>query len=462
MKKSNCNDSLETRMKSYEACYRNFLTLGVPKIIRLDMRAGHTFCKEFKKPFDEMMCKSMIDTTIKLCENIPGVRIGYVQSDEISLILNDDYSGKADRFNCFFEGNLNKILSLSASMATRFFNEAFINNVISSYGIRNVLYADDINTGKTPEIYIDKFFKAEFDSRVFCLPSITEIHNYLVWRQQDATRNSIEAIAQANFPQSDLQYLHTGQLQDKLMLEKGINWNDFPIWQKRGTIVVRKEFEKVVTVHQNGKECEITCKRHQWTNEFPIPILTQAPGFIEYLYTNEKKAVTEKEYYRYDNIKVKLDEWKDKFTGKKAYGIPITAEFANAAFAEDGAEDVFDHFSSYKLESTTMNILNTDIGHQINFMDVLTYLEVSKYTNRDNPDNIFIGFTFKCDENKQKTGWIFQAHTTLVSDNMYILFFEDEKDGSFTASRFLNADNIEYELREKYSLIKKGFIRPVK
>ena len=118
----NKKDILSDRMKTYENVNRTYLTRRTPVIIRLDMRAGHTFTKGFQKPFDEIFMKSMRETMKYLCENIQGCKLGYTQSDEISLLLvdYDDINTAA-----WFDYNILKIVSVSASMATLAFNKAF-------------------------------------------------------------------------------------------------------------------------------------------------------------------------------------------------------------------------------------------------------------------------------------------------------------------------------------------------
>ena len=251
-------DTLIQRMKNYENVSKGFLTLGVPKVIRLDMRAGHTFCKGFDKPFDRIFSNCMVETTIDLCEQIPEVVFAYTQSDEISLILNDDSDGTYD---CFFNGNIEKIVSISASIATINFNRHFF---------------DKCHDSKDKH-YRNKLWTAQFDSRVFCLPNVTEVHNYILFRQQDATRNSISMVGQANFTQKELNGLNKNQIQDKLMTEKCINWNDIETRFKRGCVILKEDFYKDVEL-PNGEIIK-NVKRSHWV-EKKIPILTKDPSFI--------------------------------------------------------------------------------------------------------------------------------------------------------------------------------------
>lgn len=125
------NDSLGDRMKGYEGVSRNFLTRRVPAIIRLDGKAFHTFTKGMKKPFDSVLTQTMQETMKYLCENIQGCVLGYTQSDEITLVLTDYATIQTD---AWFGYNIQKMCSISASMATscstRYFIEALITILI--------------------------------------------------------------------------------------------------------------------------------------------------------------------------------------------------------------------------------------------------------------------------------------------------------------------------------------------
>lgn len=111
---------LDERMKKYEGVSKMFLTVGVPKVIRLDMRAGSTFTKHLKKPFDPVFSGAMEQAAQALCKQIQGAAFAYTQSDEISLILND---GVDKDTQTFFDGNVEKIVSISASLCTLEFNK---------------------------------------------------------------------------------------------------------------------------------------------------------------------------------------------------------------------------------------------------------------------------------------------------------------------------------------------------
>lgn len=260
-------NTLTDRMKEYEKVSKPFLTIGIPKIIRLDMRAGHTFCKRFDRPFDKIFSDCMVETTKELCKQIPGVVAGYTQSDEISLILNDEVK---NGYECFFNGNVEKIVSISASICTLEFNRIFQELLMNS------LFEPDVALK-----YMDKINKAQFDSRVFCLPNVTEVHNYILSRQEDATKNSIAAVGQAYFTPNELNKKNSSQIQDMLMLQKGINWNDFPARYKRGCIILKETYTKDVELP--NREIKKNVTRKHWV-EKEIPILTKDETYIATIY----------------------------------------------------------------------------------------------------------------------------------------------------------------------------------
>lgn len=245
------NDSLGDRMKKYEYITRSHLVPRMPVIIRLDGKAFHSFTRGFQRPFDEVLITTMQKTTKYLCENIQGCVLGYTQSDEITLVL-IDYK-KLD--SCaWFDNNIQKMCSVAASMATMAFNKYFASEVrlFRKIGFLN----DDMEYQYAR--YLSAIEKgAMFDARVFNIPK-EEVCNCLLWRQNDATRNSVEMVAQVYFSHGVLQKKSQSQMQDMLMLEKGINWNDYPVHQKRGSCCIK--------VQREGD------KRPKWIIDRIIPI----------------------------------------------------------------------------------------------------------------------------------------------------------------------------------------------
>jgi tRNA(His) 5'-end guanylyltransferase len=225
------NDALGTRMKGYEMAEagRRLMPL-LPVMIRLDGQCFHTFCKGLERPYDEGMSLLMTETTAHLVRKFNAV-IGYTQSDEISLILYVDNMKSQLPYN----GRIQKLIGDGATSASSFFKE----NLMP--------YLPD-KVGKDPQ----------FDCRVWNVPSKEEAVNSIMWREFDATKNSISMAAQSMFSHKELQGKNGSEMQDMMMLEKGVNWNDYPAFFKRGTYFQRKIIKRKFL----GKELEKLPPRH--------------------------------------------------------------------------------------------------------------------------------------------------------------------------------------------------------
>jgi tRNA(His) guanylyltransferase len=234
-------DSLGDRMKLYERIAESSLIPRMPVLIRVDGKAFHTFTKGMDRPWDLRLVEAMHSTARYLCENIEGARVAFVQSDEITILLTD-----WERYNTqsWFGYRLQKMVSVAASMATVGFNQAALTHFQGSR-------------------WESRF--AMFDARVWNLPR-HEVANAFIWRQQDATRNSVQMLARAHFSHKQCDRKSQSQLQDMLMLEKGINWNDTPTHLRRGACVVKREGEE---------------GRTGWVVDKEIPIFTQNRAYVE-------------------------------------------------------------------------------------------------------------------------------------------------------------------------------------
>lgn len=269
-------DSLGDRMKqNYEAIPRTFLTRRVPVIIRLDGKAFHTFTRGFDKPFDAILMNAMQSTMQYLCENIQGCVFGYTQSDEITLVLTDYAKLTTD---AWFGYNVQKMTSIAASMATFAFNRAF----------QELAYAFMLNCnghceeGSTEFALCQAYSRAinrgaMFDARVFSVPK-DEVCNCLIWRQQDAVRNSIEGVGQAYFSANELHKKSTNMIQEMLFQTHNINWNDFPVECKRGSCCYRVPVTETIDVP--NKE-PMTVTRNKWRIDHEVPTFTQDREFVE-------------------------------------------------------------------------------------------------------------------------------------------------------------------------------------
>lgn len=225
--------TLAGRMKRYEHTYRTFLPRRSWTLMRLDGRAFHTYTQDLERPYDAAFAADMDATALALCREMSGVAFAYVQSDEISLLLTDFASHTTEPW---MGGNIAKLLSLSAGIASATFN--------------------DLRRGDGP--------LGIFDSRVWSMSDPAEVGNYFLWRQRDATKNSISMAASAHFPEKRLHGLSSGQRQELLWSEAGVNWNDYPDGFKRGRVLHR---------------CEINvagATRNQWVAE-DAPIFSGEP-----------------------------------------------------------------------------------------------------------------------------------------------------------------------------------------
>lgn len=262
------------RMKQYENCYRLYLPRRQAVCIRIDGRSFHTFTKGFARPYDIVFAHAMWETTKQLCENISGARIAFQQSDEISIVLTDYDSINTEPW---FGNNLQKIVSISAAMATSFFNKAFSEAIEDEYLDWYTECNNVIESEQTKLLTIHsnayKTKLAVFDSRIFILPR-EEVLNCLYWRQLDCKRNSIQLAGQSNFSHKQLQSKNCNQIQEMLFQEKGINWSKEPEWFKNGVSIYKKPTEIETPTG------EITV-RNKWYIDTETPVFTQNRDFIE-------------------------------------------------------------------------------------------------------------------------------------------------------------------------------------
>ncbi len=189
------------RMKeNYEQRNQHYLIRRMPVAIRVDMRAGHTFTKGFKRPFDYYFQRAMVGTMEYMLENIQGSKFGFCSSDEITILLTDYDTLETD---AWFNYRQDKLCSISASMATLAFNRIF-DNLVSAH--LDDLDARDMDFGNY-ECSLMAALKrgAMFDARAFNIPK-EEVGNLIVWRWLDAKRNSIQMVGQVFFSQKELDH----------------------------------------------------------------------------------------------------------------------------------------------------------------------------------------------------------------------------------------------------------------
>jgi tRNA(His) 5'-end guanylyltransferase len=263
-------DPLGDRMKDfYEDRTRYKLARRTNTIIRIDGKAFHTYTKGLKRPFDEGLMEDMNKTTEYLCQNIQGAKFGYVQSDEISILITDydDISTHA-----WFDANLQKMASIAASLATAEFNRLRLIRKMNT-------------TVATAGSILEQFKHAMFDARVFQIPYQEEVINYFIWRQQDATRNSISSVAQSLYSAKELHGKKTSDMQE-MIFQKGINWNDYKPREKRGSLIRKVEhvYARRGEPIMDGKTRVIeSYKRSKWEADPETPIFSQEKGYLRWL-----------------------------------------------------------------------------------------------------------------------------------------------------------------------------------
>lgn len=270
--------SLSDRMKLYEKLYcgDRFMPL-LPIIARLDGRAFHSWTNGLKKPFDTDFMDIMSATTRKLVEDTNAV-VGYTQSDEITLVFySDDIKSQV-----FFDGKIFKMTSVLASMCTGYFRVS-LDDKLGCVMKENFEKAG-LLVDKPPAI---------FDCRVFQVPSLEEACNCLIWREQDAVRNSIQAVGQANFSKKQLYKKSCDCIQEMLFSEKDINWNNFSPHEKRGVYFRRvkverkfscEEIEKLPPKHEARSNPDLVIERSDVLELIDIPILTKVKNRVDVIF----------------------------------------------------------------------------------------------------------------------------------------------------------------------------------
>lgn len=225
-------------MKEYEArATGHSLLPGLPVAVRIDGRAFHTFTMGCDKPFDLVLSESFRHATQVLVKE-SGAIIGYTQSDEISLILyQPDYKSQL-----FFDGKEYKLTSVLASIATAAFNQMWLMKTARRPGAQGL---QDVKM-------------ATFDCRVWEVPNKMEAVNTLLWREKDARRNSVSSAAQSVYSDREL-HGKSSKEQQEMLLQKGINWEDYPKWAKTGTFYRRQTVERELT----GEELARIPEKHQ-------------------------------------------------------------------------------------------------------------------------------------------------------------------------------------------------------
>lgn len=241
-------DTLGTRMKQH---YENRICeQSLPRrtysILRLDGKSFHTYTRNFTKPFDINLLHAFRHAALHLAQEAMGVRFAYLQSDEMSFLLTDF---NKEGTEAWFNGNIQKIVSVSASIVTAKFNS----------------YMEPFVKSKD----IEKIKLAYFDSRIFTIPDPTEVENYFIWRQKDCIKNSVQSYARKFFSHKELLEKNTNIIKQMLFEIKN-PWENLANDLKNGCII-KKEFPASEGTHPS------------WIANLDVPIFTQERSFLQNL-----------------------------------------------------------------------------------------------------------------------------------------------------------------------------------
>jgi len=216
--------------------YEDALRVSLPRrsyvAIRIDGRGFHTFTKSLERPYSRRLADALDSAAAGLCGEMIGCRFGYGQSDEYSFLLTDFEKENAP---LWFDGNVQKIVSVSASLFTAYFNRAFGGERI-----------------------------AAFDSRVLVISQRAEVAKYFLWRQLDASANSLNMLASAHYPHVELLGKSNAE-KHEMLFARGVNWAKQPADFKRGRVVRRGV---------DGRSWEI---------DLSIPVFNREPGYLDAL-----------------------------------------------------------------------------------------------------------------------------------------------------------------------------------
>lgn len=242
-------DDLGDRMKMYEGTEagRRLMPL-LPVLARIDGRAFHSFTRGMERPFDATFTSCMVDTTMALVKDT-GACMGYTQSDEITLAWHADNH----RSQIWFDGRVAKMTSQLAAQATLIFYRLVLERMPE--------YAKRMPT---------------FDARVWNVPTKAEGANVFLWREWDATKNSVSMAAAAYYSHKQL-HGKNGAAKQEMLFQKGINWNDYPAFFKRGTYVQRR----TVMTPFSAEELDQLPEKHEARNNPALIVERQVCAVLE-------------------------------------------------------------------------------------------------------------------------------------------------------------------------------------
>lgn len=274
------HDAISTRMKTkYEDVFRQTIPQRTYALLRIDGKAFHTFTKGLPTPFSQDLADALDHAALELCKVMQGCRLAYGQSDEYSFLFTDFEDIDTEMW---FKGNVQKITSVAASIFTAHFNAKWQEIVQDGRVFVDKCSLPRANDPDKKKKFIDKL--AMFDARVFIIPGRTDVINYFVWRQQDASRNSLSMLASTYFSAKELHGKKAADMHEMLH-RKGQNWNNWDISFKRGRVIKRIKTTRIAKfVHKSsGKTLERPVHETPWAVDNDIPVFTQDHDYLDEL-----------------------------------------------------------------------------------------------------------------------------------------------------------------------------------
>lgn len=261
------------RLKRYEfAETSRRLMPRLPAMARMDGVCFSRFTKGLKRPYDEELSRIMIELTKFLVEQTNAC-IGYTQSDEISLVMHTD-NIKSQIYN---DGKIVKMVGKLAAITSVRFNKL-------------------CNESPYMKAHLAKKGEPYFDARVWNVPDMQEAANSILWRELDATKNSVSMATRSVYSHKQLMHKHTGEMQE-MLFQKGINWNDYPDFFKRGTFIQRRKVikelppETLVKIPEHLRPLPgATCERSVF-EEIKMPVFTKVINRTGVIFKGEEPKV---------------------------------------------------------------------------------------------------------------------------------------------------------------------------
>lgn len=256
---------LSDRMKSYEGAFRETFEGNNPIMVRVDGKAFHTYTRDCVEPFDIKFHEAMDEAAKALCSEIQGAVMAYVQSDEISVLINPR---KSSGTMMWFDGNIQKIISVTAAIAS----------TVVTIESRNMF---------------DEIRQALFDSRAFELP-VSELANYFIWRQSDALRNSVQSMARSVFSHKALNGKSNAEMR-QMLADMGSSWDAVPVRFQRGRTVIRYRMPETphTYVHKKtGEQISVNVSKAGWAIDAYMPLLVENKAYVDDRYASEDGIVS--------------------------------------------------------------------------------------------------------------------------------------------------------------------------